>query len=80
MPAKSKVPVEVERLNLKLPKGLHDAIAKVVTEEQLWPSRQDFIIDALREKLERLEQGRGKPRIAPHKAVGPRAAHNRPTA
>lgn len=54
VPSKAKVPVEVERLNLKIPKGLHDELASILIEEQRWPSRQDFIIDAVREKLDRL--------------------------
>ena len=33
-------------------------LARVVTEKQLWPSRQDFIIDAVREKLDRISDFR----------------------
>lgn len=55
MPSPEKVPVPFERVMVKLPKGLHDELAAVLTSEQRWPSRQDFIIDAVREKLDRLE-------------------------
>jgi metal-responsive CopG/Arc/MetJ family transcriptional regulator len=56
MPARSKVPVPYEIVNVKLPLGLHSELADVLTREQRWPSRQDFIIDAVREKLDRLKR------------------------
>jgi metal-responsive CopG/Arc/MetJ family transcriptional regulator len=68
MPARSKVPVPYEIVNVKLPLGLHSELADVLTREQRWPSRQDFIIDAVREKLDRMRpeglsrESRGRPR------------------
>ncbi len=54
MPSPEKVPVPYERVMVKMPMGLHKELAELLTREQRWPSRQDFIIDAVREKLDRL--------------------------
>jgi metal-responsive CopG/Arc/MetJ family transcriptional regulator len=54
VPSPEKVPVPYERIMVKLPAGLHEEIAGLLTRERRWPSRQDFIIDAVREKLDRL--------------------------
>jgi len=53
MPSPEKVPVPYERVMVKLPLGLHRELADILTRDQRWPSRQDFIIDAVREKLDR---------------------------
>lgn len=53
MPSPEKVPVPYERVMVKLPLGLHDELAALLTQQKRWPSRQDFIIDAVREKLDR---------------------------
>jgi hypothetical protein len=55
MPSPEKVPVPFERVMVKLPRGLHDELAELLIRVQRWPSRQDFIIDAVREKLDRLK-------------------------
>jgi metal-responsive CopG/Arc/MetJ family transcriptional regulator len=57
MPAKPKIEVEFERIGIKLPIGLYREMQVVIASGQRWPSRQDFIIDAVREKLDRLEIG-----------------------
>jgi hypothetical protein len=54
MPGKLKVEVPYERVEVKLPMGLYRKLEDVLRAEQTWPSRQDFIIDAVREKLDRL--------------------------
>jgi len=54
MPAKPKIEVTFERIGIKLPMGLYRDMEEVIASGQRWPSRQDFIIDAVREKLERL--------------------------
>lgn len=48
-----KVGIPYERVEVKLPMGLYRKLEEVLTVEQTWPSRQDFIIDAVREKLDR---------------------------
>jgi metal-responsive CopG/Arc/MetJ family transcriptional regulator len=63
MPAKPKIEVAFERIGIKLPIGLYREMEEVIALGQRWPSRQDFIIDAVREKLDRLKTvGEGGPR------------------
>jgi hypothetical protein len=52
MPGKLRVEVPYERVEVKLPMGLYRKLEAVLRAEQTWPSRQDFIIDAVREKLD----------------------------
>lgn len=54
----SKVEIPYERVETKLPIGLYRQLEEVLKREQSWPSRQDFIIDAVREKLDRLRAPR----------------------
>jgi len=58
VPSRAKVEVPYEHVHVKLPEGLHQELAEVLLRDRRWPSRQDFIIDAVREKLDRL---RGPP-------------------
>jgi hypothetical protein len=58
VPAKAKVEIPYEHVHVKLPEGLHQELAEILLRERRWPSCQDFIIDAVREKLDRL---RGSP-------------------
>lgn len=52
-----KVEIPYERVEVKLPIGLYRKLEELLRSEQSWPSRQDFIIDAVREKLGRLRGG-----------------------
>lgn len=44
-----------------VPKGLHDELVRLIKAEGRWSNRQEFAIEAIREKIERL---RGQP--SPH--------------
>lgn len=79
MPGKLKIEVPYERVETKLPLGLYKRMEAALKTEQSWPSRQDFIIDAVREKLERLDPGR-QPKGAQHHESGPKAVRHRPAA
>jgi metal-responsive CopG/Arc/MetJ family transcriptional regulator len=57
---KAKVGIPYERVEIKLPMGLYRRLELVLTVEQTWPSRQDFVIDAVREKLDRLSEAQGQ--------------------
>jgi len=59
-----KVGVPYERVEVKLPLGLYRKLEELLTVEQTWPSRQDFIIDAVREKLDRIDKPLARPGIA----------------
>ena len=41
------------QVNLRLPVGLYDEIIKIVENEKKWNSPQQFIHDALNEKIDR---------------------------
>jgi len=45
--------VEVKRLQLRLPIGLYDEVVRIITLEKKWSSPQQFIYEALEEKLNR---------------------------
>jgi len=45
--------VEVKRLQLRLPIGLYDEVVRIITLEKKWNSPQQFIYEALEEKLNR---------------------------
>ncbi|MGH9918112.1 MAG: ribbon-helix-helix domain-containing protein [Nitrososphaerales archaeon] len=55
MPAKAKIEVSFERIGIKLPIGLYREMETIIASGQRWRSRQDFIIDAVREKLDRVQ-------------------------
>jgi hypothetical protein len=54
----SKAGIPYERVEIKLLIGLYRKVEEVPTSAQTWPSRQGFIIDAVREKLGRLALAR----------------------
>lgn len=54
--SKPKVSVPYERIDTKVPIGLYRDLEEVLRTRQQWPSRQDFVIEAIKEKLERLRQ------------------------
>lgn len=56
MSSKPKVSVPYERIDTKVPIGLYRDLEEVLRTRQQWPSRQDFVIEAIKEKLERLRQ------------------------
>jgi metal-responsive CopG/Arc/MetJ family transcriptional regulator len=41
------------KLTLQLPEGLFNEINSIITKEDLWMSSQDFIREAIKEKIER---------------------------
>ena len=57
VPGKPKVEVGYERVETKVPFGLYSQMEKAVRELGMWPSRQDFVIEAIKEKLDRLAAG-----------------------
>lgn len=48
-----KVRVPEEKVGLRLPKGLHDEMVRVIESAREWKDRQHFIAEAIREKIER---------------------------
>ena len=72
MPAmpSTKVAVAYERVETKVPVGLYRQLEEAVRSQQLWPSRQDFVIEAIKEKLERLSSPDESPRRPPKRARG----------
>ncbi len=61
---RSKAKVSSEKVGVLLPAGLHAEMLGIMAAEQRWFDRQDFIKEAVREKIER---HRAKP--APHPAA-----------
>ena len=53
LPGIKKVNVLSERITVLIPAGLHSEIVNVMTREQKWVDRQEFIRQAIREKVER---------------------------
>ena len=53
LPGIKKVNVLSERITVLIPAGLHSEIVNVMTREQEWVDRQEFIRQAIREKVER---------------------------
>lgn len=51
---KTKLLVEYERVETKIPIGLYQELAAMVDTMKRWESRQDFVLEAIREKLDRL--------------------------
>lgn len=49
----TKVQIPYERIDVKLPLGLYEELERILRERRLWPSRQDFVIEAIKEKLAR---------------------------
>lgn len=45
--------VPEERVSLRLPKGLHDEMVRIIEGAREWKDRQHFIAEAIREKVER---------------------------
>ncbi|MHB8395708.1 MAG: hypothetical protein ACYDAZ_00665 [Thermoplasmataceae archaeon] len=45
--------VKTEQVNVRLPIGIYDEILRVMNEEKKWNSPQQFIQDALNEKIDR---------------------------
>ncbi len=45
--------VKTEQVNLRLPIGLYNEILSIMEKEKKWNSPQQFIQDALNEKLDR---------------------------
>jgi len=45
--------VKTMQVNLRLPIGLYDEIIKIMENEKKWNSPQQFIQDALNEKIDR---------------------------
>jgi UTP:GlnB (protein PII) uridylyltransferase len=45
--------VKTEQVNIRLPIGLYDEMLTIMNKEQKWNSPQQFIQDALNEKIER---------------------------
>ena len=55
---KKVVGVEVVYVGLKLPAGLHEDMVRQIRGLRNWRDRQEFIAEAIREKLER-EKAKG---------------------
>ncbi len=51
MPKKNYV--NTEQVNVRLPEGIYSEIIKIMNKEKKWNSPQQFIQDALNEKIER---------------------------
>ncbi len=45
--------VKTEQVNVRLPIGIYEEILRVMNEEKKWNSPQQFIQDALNEKIDR---------------------------
>jgi hypothetical protein len=45
--------VEIKRLQLRIPIGLYDEMMRIINLEKKWNSPQQFIQDALNEKIDR---------------------------
>lgn len=52
---KTKVEVPYERIETKVPLGLYEQLEEAVRTRRTWGSRQDFVIEAIKEKLERMD-------------------------
>jgi hypothetical protein len=45
--------IEIKRLQLRIPIGLYDEMMRIINLEKKWNSPQQFIQDALNEKIDR---------------------------
>jgi len=45
--------IEIKRLQLRIPIGLYDEMMKIINLEKKWNSPQQFIQEALNEKIDR---------------------------
>ena len=45
--------VRTEQVNVRLPIGIYEEIISIMDKEKIWNSPQQFIQDALNEKIER---------------------------
>jgi Arc/MetJ-type ribon-helix-helix transcriptional regulator len=50
---KKRVDVRVESVTVQFPSGLHDEMVELMRRQVRWFDRQEFIKEAVREKLER---------------------------
>lgn len=50
---KKRVTVPIERVTVILPTGVHDDMVRLIGSERRWFDRQEFIKEAVREKIER---------------------------
>ncbi|HTT15190.1 MAG TPA: hypothetical protein VMG81_05380 [Thermoplasmata archaeon] len=53
MPGRSRLAVPEERLGLRIPVGLHEEMVGVIRAANQWKDRQNFILEAIKEKTER---------------------------
>lgn len=61
MPGKKRVEVPLEKLGVMVPRGLHEELVRSIRAEGRWANRQEFLMEALREKIEREKAKPGKP-------------------
>jgi Arc/MetJ-type ribon-helix-helix transcriptional regulator len=53
VPGKKRVEVPLEKLGVMVPRGLHEELIRLIRAEGRWANRQEFLMEALREKIER---------------------------
>ncbi|MDE1822042.1 MAG: hypothetical protein KGI98_14475 [Euryarchaeota archaeon] len=53
MPGDVRVKVTTDPLQIRVPHGLHADMVALIESEKRWSGRQEFVLEALREKIER---------------------------
>lgn len=51
---KKQIEVDLVPVGLKLPTGIHEEMVRLIRSSRMWRDRQEFISEAIREKIERL--------------------------
>jgi hypothetical protein len=67
---RKRVEVQTESVTTKFPAGLHAEMVSLIDREKRWFDRQEFIKEAVREKIERSRAAKAGPAPPPPVRVG----------
>ncbi len=73
MPGASRARANTELVGIRIPAGLYREMMEIIEQRQLWadPPRQNFIMEAIKEKIERARQEQAGASRKPHNARSP---------
>lgn len=66
---KKRVGVPSEPVTVLFPAGAHEEMVRLINSERRWFDRQEFIKEAVREKIEREKSKSGKPAAVAERVV-----------